>query len=204
MSEVSELDNKYKVIGITGGIASGKSTVSDYIKSKGYPVLDADIYARKVVEPGSEGLKEIVEAFGEDALNEDGTMNRQYVGSLIFNDKDKRDILNGITHPKIRQKMNDDRDFYLQTTHVFQDIPLLFENGLENQMDEIIVVYVERDVQTERLMVRNELSESEAISRIESQMSLEDKKARATVVFDNSETRETLYKQIDEFLSTLS
>lgn len=204
MSEVSELDNKYKVIGITGGIASGKSTVSDYIKSKGYPVLDADIYARKVVEPGSEGLKEIVEAFGEDALNEDGTMNRQYVGSLIFNDKEKRDILNGITHPKIRQMMNDERDFYLKTTHVFQDIPLLFENGLEGQMDEIIVVYVERDVQTERLMARNELSESEAISRIESQMSLEDKKARATVVFDNSETRETLYKQIDEFLSTLS
>lgn len=201
---MSALDNKYKVIGITGGIASGKSTVSDYIKSKGYPVLDADIYARKVVEPGSEGLKEIVEAFGEDALNEDGTLNRQYVGSLIFNDKDKRDILNGITHPKIRQMMNDDRDFYLQTTHVFQDIPLLFENGLENQMDEIIVVYVERDVQIERLMARNELSESEAISRIESQMSLEDKKARATVVFDNTETRETLYKQIDEYLSTLS
>lgn len=201
---MSELDNKYKVIGITGGIASGKSTVSDYIKSKGYPVLDADTYARKVVEPGSEDLKEIVEAFGEDALNEDGTLNRQYVGSLIFNDKDKRDILNGITHPKIRQMMNDDRDFYLQTTHVFQDIPLLFENGLENQMDEIIVVYVERDVQIERLMARNELSESEAISRIESQMSLEDKKARATVVFDNTETRETLYKQIDEFLSTLS
>ncbi len=204
MSEVSELDNKYKVIGITGGIASGKSTVSDYIRSKGYPVLDADIYARKVVEPGSEGLKEIVEAFGEAALNEDGTMNRQYVGSLIFNDKEKRDILNGITHPKIRQMMNDERDFYLKTTHVFQDIPLLFENGLEGQMDEIIVVYVERDVQTERLMSRNELSESEAISRIESQMSLEDKKARATVVFDNTETRETLYKQIDEFLSTLS
>lgn len=204
MSEVSELDNKYKVIGITGGIASGKSTVSDYIRSKGYPVLDADIYARKVVEPGSEGLKEIVEAFGEVALNEDGTMNRQYVGSLIFNDKEKRDILNGITHPKIRQMMNDERDFYLKTTHVFQDIPLLFENGLEDQMDEIIVVYVERDVQTERLMSRNELSESEAISRIDSQMSLEDKKARATVVFDNTETRETLYKQIDEFLSTLS
>ena len=204
MSEVSELDNKYKVIGITGGIASGKSTVSDYIRSKGYPVLDADIYARKVVEPGSEGLKEIVEAFGEAALNEDGTMNRQYVGSLIFNDKEKRDILNGITHPKIRQMMNDERDFYLKTTHVFQDIPLLFENGLEGQMDEITVVYVERDVQTERLMSRNELSESEAISRIESQMSLEDKKARATVVFDNTETRETLYKQIDEFLSTLS
>jgi len=201
---VSELDNKYKVIGITGGIASGKSTVSDYIRSKGYPVLDADIYARKVVEPGSEGLKEIVEAFGEVALNEDGTMNRQYVGSLIFNDKEKRDILNGITHPKIRQMMNDERDFYLKTTHVFQDIPLLFENGLEDQMDEIIVVYVERDVQTERLMSRNELSESEAISRIDSQMSLEDKKARATVVFDNTETRETLYKQIDEFLSTLS
>ncbi|WP_428417228.1 dephospho-CoA kinase [Phocicoccus schoeneichii] len=198
------MDNKYKVIGITGGIASGKSTVSDYIRSKGYPVLDADIYARKVVEPGSEGLKEIVEAFGEAALNEDGTMNRQYVGSLIFNDKEKRDILNGITHPKIRQMMNDERDFYLKTTHVFQDIPLLFENGLEGQMDEIIVVYVERDVQTERLMSRNELSESEAISRIESQMSLEDKKARATVVFDNTETRETLYKQIDEFLSTLS
>ncbi|CAD2077898.1 dephospho-CoA kinase [Phocicoccus schoeneichii] len=198
------MDNKYKVIGITGGIASGKSTVSDYIRSKGYPVLDADIYARKVVEPGSEGLKEIVEAFGEAALNEDGTMNRQYVGSLIFNDKEKRDILNGITHPKIRQMMNDERDFYLKTTHVFQDIPLLFENGLEGQMDEIIVVYVERDVQTERLMSRNELSESEATSRIESQMSLEDKKARATVVFDNTETRETLYKQIDEFLSTLS
>ncbi|MBP1939488.1 dephospho-CoA kinase [Phocicoccus pinnipedialis] len=201
---MNQLKKKHKVIGITGGIASGKSTVSDYIKSKGYPVLDADIYARKVVEPGSQGLKEIVEAFGEAALNEDGTMNRQQVGSIIFNDPKKRAILNGITHPIIRQKMNEDRDFYLQTTHVFQDIPLLFENGLERQMDEVIVVYVDRAVQIKRLMTRNNMSEADAISRIESQMSLDEKKDRASVVFDNTGTIETLYKQIDDYLQELS
>lgn len=201
---MSEVSNVNKVIGITGGIASGKSTVSEYIKSKGYPILDADVYARKVVEPGSEGLEKIVEAFGDSVLNKDGTMNRKAVGEIIFNDKEKREVLNNITHPRIRQMMNEERDRLLETTHVFQDIPLLFENGIENQMDEIIVVYVEEDVQIKRLMERNGLSYKDAKARVDSQMSLNDKKSRADVVFDNSKSIEELYKQIDDYLNSLS
>ncbi|WOS96649.1 dephospho-CoA kinase [Nosocomiicoccus massiliensis] len=194
----------YKSIGITGGIASGKSTVSHYLKDKGYVVLDADIYARNVLNKGTEGLKKIVEHFGNGILNDDGTLNREVLGHIVFNDKDERAVLNSITHPIIRQEMNDDKNKNLKTGHVFSDIPLLYENKLEDQFDIVIVVYVDEDTQLKRLMTRNDFTEEEARRRIASQLSLEEKKKRADIVFNNNDTKEALYNQIDDFIKQLN
>ncbi|MDK6863153.1 dephospho-CoA kinase [Nosocomiicoccus ampullae] len=194
----------YKSIGITGGIASGKSTVSHYLKDKGYVVLDADIYARNVLNKGTEGLKKTVEHFGNGILNDDGTLNREKLGHIVFNDKDELAVLNSITHPIIRQEMNDDKNKNLQTGHVFSDIPLLYENKLEDQFDIVIVVYVDEDTQLKRLMARNDFTEEEARRRIASQLSLEEKKKRADIVFNNKDTKEALYNQIDDFIKQLN
>lgn len=194
----------YKSIGITGGIASGKSTVSHYLKDKGYVVLDADIYARNVLNKGTEGLKKTVEHFGNGILNDDGTLNREVLGHIVFNDKDELAVLNSITHPIIRQEMNDDKNKNLKTGHVFSDIPLLYENKLEDQFDIVIVVYVDEDTQLKRLMTRNDFTEEEARRRIASQLSLEEKKKRADIVFNNNDTKEALYNQIDDFIKQLN
>lgn len=194
----------YKSIGITGGIASGKSTVSHYLKDKGYVVLDADIYARNVLNKGTEGLKKTVEHFGNAILNDDGTLNREKLGHIVFNDKDERAVLNSITHPIIRQEMNADKNKNLQTGHVFSDIPLLYENKLEDQFDLVIVVYVDEKTQLNRLMTRNDFTEEEARRRIASQLSLEEKKKRADIVFNNNDTKEALYNQIDDFIKQLN
>src|SRR5690625_4129794 len=121
----------YKVIGLTGGIASGKSTASDYIRSLGYEVLDADVYARKVTEKDSAGYYKIIEAFGTGILDENKEINRRELGEIIFNDPEERKKLNGISHPEIRRMMNADQEKLLKHNHVFLDIPLLFENGLD-------------------------------------------------------------------------
>lgn len=194
----------YKSIGITGGIASGKSTVSHYLKDKGYVVLDADIYARNVLNKGTEGLKKTVEHFGNGILNDDGTLNREVLGHIVFNDKDELAVLNSITHPIIRQEMNDDKNKNLKTGHVFSDIPLLYENKLEDQFDLVIVVYVDEKTQLNRLMTRNDFTEEEARRRIASQLSLEEKKKRADIVFNNNDTKEALYNQIDDFIKQLN
>ena len=194
----------YKSIGITGGIASGKSTVSHYLKDKGYVVLDADIYARNVLNKGTEGLKKTVEHFGNGILNDDGTLNREVLGHIVFNDKDERAVLNSITHPIIRKEMNADKNKNLQTGHVFSDIPLLYENKLEDQFDLVIVVYVDEKTQLNRLMTRNDFTEEEARRRIASQLSLEEKKKRADIVFNNNDTKEALYNQIDDFIKQLN
>lgn len=192
-----------KLIGLTGGIASGKSTTSNYLKDKGYIVLDADVYAKKIMEPGQVAYENIVDYFGPEIVNKDRTINRKTLGNLVFNNKDKLTQLNQFTHPEVKRLMKKDQDKYLPDNHVFLDIPLLFENNRHEMCDLVITVYVTYKNQLERLMARNGFSEEEARSRIASQMDLEEKKKRSDVVFDNNETKEALYKQIDGFLSNL-
>ena len=192
-----------KIIGLTGGIASGKSTVSQYLESKDYIVLDSDKYAHTVLEPGQLGYKQIVEYFGGDVLNEDETINRKALGQIVFNDKEKLQALNSFTHPEVRRMMHEDLDKYKQDHHVFLDIPLLYENKRETICDLVITVYVNEETQLERLMARNRFTEEEALSRIRSQMPLDEKKERSDVVFDNNGSVEALYKQIDRFLSEI-
>lgn len=192
-----------KLIGLTGGIASGKSTASNYLKDKGYIVLDADIYAKKIMEPGQVAYENILDYFGREILNEDRTINRKALGNLVFNNRDKLTQLNQFTHPEVKRLMREDQDKYLPDNHVFLDIPLLFENNRHEMCDLVITVYVTYENQLDRLMSRNGFTEEEAKSRIASQMDLEEKKNRSDIVFDNNATKEALYKQIDGFLSKL-
>lgn len=191
------------VIGLTGGIASGKSTVSNLFKEYNIPVVDADIVAREVVEPGEPALASIVEAFGSDILLPDGALDRQKLGGIIFQNQEKREILNSIVHPVVRERMTADRD-RLKTGYpaVVLDIPLLFEGNQLHLVDKVVVVNVDPRIQLERLMQRNNLTEQEALDRINSQMSLADKAARADAVIDNNGRRDETREQLEKLLLT--
>ena len=192
----------HKIIGLTGGIASGKSTISKMIEQLGFTVLDADIASRKVIEPGEEAYFKVKEAFGNDIFHEDGTLNRAELGNLIFNNEEKRLLLNSIMHPAVRKWMNDRQEeaFNRGEKVVFQDIPLLFEGNMKQEFDHTILVYVDADVQLERLMKRNAFSREEALARIHSQMSLLEKRALADEVINNNGLEEDSKKQLIDIL----
>lgn len=189
------------VLGITGGIASGKSTVVDFFKAEGFPVVDGDIVAREVVEPGSDGLRALEKVFGRTILQNDGRLDRKKLGTIIFQDEQKRHLLNKTLDPFIRGEIERQT---LEAKKINQlvivDIPLLFEGHYESMMDEVATVYVTPKIQLERLMARNDLSEEEAIKRINSQLSLEEKKKRADIVFDNCHSQETTRQQVLNWL----
>ncbi|MFJ6411240.1 dephospho-CoA kinase [Terribacillus saccharophilus] len=191
------------VIGLTGGIASGKSTVSDLFKEYNIPVVDADIVAREVVEPGEPALDSIVDSFGSEILLPDGSLDRQKLGGIIFRNQEKREILNGIVHPVVRERMIADRD-RLKTGHpaVVLDIPLLFEGNQLHLVDKVVVVNVDPRIQLERLMQRNDLTEQAALDRINSQMPLADKAARADAIIDNNGSRDETRAQLKKLLLT--
>lgn len=168
-----------KVIGLTGGIATGKSTVSKLLSEYGFKIVDADIASRKAVEKGSNGLRQIKSTFGDEAITNDGEMNRQYIGELVFNHPEKRLELNAIVHPIVRKIMEQEKQQYLQQGYdVIMDIPLLFENDLQDTVDEVWLVYTSESVQIERLMDRNNLDLDQAKARVHSQISI-DKKSRS-------------------------
>lgn len=190
------------IIGLTGSIASGKSTVGKMLEEMGFPIVDADAVARLVVEPGMPALREIAAEFGEEILLEDGNMDRKKVGDIIFNDADKRQKLNNIIHPAIRKEMADQRDKWLNngSETVIMDIPLLFESKQARTVDKILVVTVSPEIQLKRLMERNGLSEEEAQSRINSQLPLSVKEAGADAVIFNDDSREKSRQQLEEIL----
>ncbi|USK79027.1 dephospho-CoA kinase [Peribacillus frigoritolerans] len=192
-----------QIIGITGGIASGKSTVSLYLQELGFTIVDADLASRAVVEPGEEAYHQVVEAFGEDILLTDGNIDRIKLGSIIFNDQEKRLLLNGIVHPAVRNWMRVKTEAALSSGEetVFMDIPLLFESKLTFMVDKTLLIYVDEQVQLERLMNRNGLSETEALARINSQMPLADKKALADAVIDNNGDINETKRQVKAILS---
>lgn len=193
-----------QVIGITGSIATGKSTVSNMIKELGYTVVDADIAARVVVEPGEEAYEKIVQAFGEEILQPNGKLDRKKLGNIVFNNEDKRLLLNSIVHPAVRKWMNDQKEeaFARGEKMVFLDIPLLYESKLTHMTDKVIVVYVDQKTQLRRLMERNELTEEEALARINSQMSIEEKKKLADAVIDNRGPLEETQRQLISILQS--
>ncbi|QCR33221.1 dephospho-CoA kinase [Lysinibacillus sp. SGAir0095] len=190
------------IIGLTGSIASGKSTVAKMLKEYGLPIVDADIVARLVVEPGTPTLKRIVATFGEEALTEDGAMNRQKIGSIIFNNEEKRKELNSIIHPAIRQEMLRQRDEHIEngSKTVIMDIPLLFESKLQHFVEKILVVSVSEEIQLNRLMERNQLTEEDAKARIQSQLPLHVKEQGADAVINNNGTIEETDKQLETIL----
>lgn len=189
-------------IGLTGGIASGKSTVAASLVRRGARLVDADQIAREVVLPGSPTLAEVALRFGQDILQEDGTLNRKKLGSIVFADAARRKELESILHPAIRAIMRERmRQYETETPErlVVVDIPLLYESGLEGMVSEVMVVYVPRDLQLKRLMERDKLDPEQAASRLNAQMDIESKKSRADYVIDNSGTLEQTERQLDRF-----
>jgi len=199
---IKENDDMTMIIGLTGGIASGKSTVSEMLKKRGIPVIDADLIAREVVEVGKKAYTEIVNAFGKEILNEDLTINRARLGSIVFQNEDKREKLNSIVHPEVRLEMKRRQEQLISegAKAVVLDIPLLFESNLKHLVDKVIVVYTGEKNQLERLMKRNNFSKKEALSRINAQMPLKEKVKFADAVINNDGTLEETEQQLENIL----
>ncbi|QKQ31571.1 dephospho-CoA kinase [Staphylococcus saprophyticus] len=190
-----------KVIGLTGGIASGKSTVSELLSAHGFKIVDADIASRQAVEKGTKGLERVKESFGEQAIDENGEMNRAYVGEVVFNQPEKRLELNEIVHPIVREIMEKEKAQYLsEGYHVIMDIPLLFENNLQDTVDEVWLVYTSESIQIDRLMERNNISMEEAKARVYSQISIDKKRRMADHEIDNRDTKLELKQNLENLL----
>ncbi|MDO7906093.1 dephospho-CoA kinase [Paenibacillus sp. JX-17] len=189
-------------IGLTGGIATGKSTVSSLLVRMGALLIDADVIAREVMLPGHPVLQQVVQHFGQAVLLEDGTLNRKKLGEIVFQDPGAREVLNGLTHPAIRQEMWDRMARY-EVDHpqklVVVDIPLLYESGLESQFEEVLLVYVPRELQLQRLMNRDQITEEQAQARLNAQMDIEQKKSRADIIIDNSRDLDLTQRQLEAF-----
>lgn len=187
-----------RVIGLTGGIASGKSTVAKILAECGAAVIDADLLAREVVMPGTPAHAAIVAAFGAGILSPDRTIDRKALGHIVFADPDARSRLESITHPAIRRKA-EEKLAELQmrgTPVVFYMAPLLIEAGATSRVDEIWVVYADRETQLDRLMRRDGIGRDEALQRLAAQMPMDEKKTYGTVVIDNRGTPEEMERQV--------
>lgn len=194
------------LIGLTGGIATGKSTVSAMLKKRGAKIIDADQIAREVVEPGTIGAQKVAERFGQAVFHKNGELNRKQLAALIFSDEQARKDLNHILHPLIRQEMKE-RTKRIQKHDsraiIIWDVPLLYESQLTDQVDRVIVVYIPEFLQIQRLINRNHLTYEEAMQRIRSQMPIEEKKLRADFVIDNSGSYEKTERQVDQLWNCL-
>ncbi|MFZ0368736.1 MAG: dephospho-CoA kinase [Halobacillus sp.] len=190
------------VIGLTGSIASGKSTVSQMFSKFNIPVVDADHLSRKVVEPGEPAYNKIVETFGFQILQDDRTIDRKRLGKIIFSDEEKRQQLNSIVHPQVRQEMLEERDAYKAEDYpaVVLDIPLLFESKLTSYVDRTMVVYVDEEIQLKRLMERDRSEREEAEERIQAQLSIAEKAKMADAVIDNNGSVEESFQQLKDIL----
>lgn len=193
------------IIGLTGGIATGKSTVSALFREHDIPVVDADLIARDVVEPGKPAYNQIVQTFGREILHRDGQIDRKKLGDIVFSDEAKRHALNSIVHPQIRKEMVQQAKAAQEAGHklVVMDIPLLFESKLQHMVDRIVLVYVPAEVQLARLIERDEVQEQHALKRIRAQLPIYTKKEEATYLIDNSGTREHTKEQVERLLATL-
>lgn len=190
-----------KIIGLTGNIASGKTEVAKIFEELGAKIIDADEIAREVVEPGQAAWQEIVQEFGSDILNSDGSINRKKLGGIIFNEDRKREQLNRITHPRIMAKIKETIDSYKKENVklVIVEAALIVERGgLLKLIDELIVVSADAETQIKRIMTRDGLRRDEALSRIESQMPISEKTKHATYIIDNSESLEETRKRVEE------
>lgn len=191
-------------IGLTGGIASGKSSVAKILEERGIPVVDADEVSRAVVQRGSPLFHAIVEAFGHGVLNSTGDLDRAALGELVFNDPEARSRLNALMHPAIWAEMQRQTE-QLEQEHpvVVVMVPLLLENRREDWVDQVWLVHVPPEVQKARLMARNSLTERQALARIAAQMPLSEKLALADVVIDNAGAPEQTRAQVEEVLAKL-
>lgn len=191
------------ILGLTGSIATGKSTVSNIFKALGFPVVDADIGAREVVEVGAPGLQALVDYFGKGLLTHDGQLNREALGAIVFANEAKRKKLNELLKPYIRSWIDREKNKVIASGAplVIMDIPLLYEaRGYQEMMDSIMVVAIPDELQITRLMARNQLSKSEALQRIEAQIPIAKKVEWADSVIDNSGSLVDTRQQVEKWL----
>jgi dephospho-CoA kinase len=194
-----------RVIGLTGGIASGKSTFAALLRARGTPVIDADALARAVVARNSPTLARIAEAFGPRVVHPNGVLDRKWLASVVFDDPEARRRLESITHPAIRDRMLDE---VAQLEHAgqalaFYDVPLLYEVGLDAALDSVVVVWTPREEQVERLLRRDGITPAEAEARVSAQLPIEEKAARADFVVENRGPAEALGEKADRLLADL-
>ena len=194
-----------KLVGLTGGIASGKSTVAKILQSLGAAIVNADDLAREVVEPGHEAWKEIVAAFGADILQSDQTLDRQKLRTLIFNQPEARKRLESIIHPRVRALAEERiRDYAAAGYPVaIYEVPLLFEGNLQEWLRPVILVACDLDTQRRRLESRDHLGAAQAQKHIDAQMSLEEKRRLADYVIENNGTLEDLERQVEAVLEKI-
>lgn len=193
-----------RIIGITGGIASGKSTVTDFLRQQGYQVIDADQVVHELQELGGRLYEALLSAFGSAILQEDGRLDRPKLGAMIFGDPELLAQSSQIQNQIIREELADRRDLLAETEDFFfMDVPLLFELQYEDWFDQIWLVDVTKETQLSRLMTRNGLSQEEAAKRIAAQLSLQEKRKRADVLIDNNGSLEETRQQIRHALQKL-
>src|SRR5699024_3341765 len=204
LSKVSKEKRKIMafVLGITGGIATGKSSVVQHFIDLGFPVVDADIIARHLLDQNEQAYNEVVKIFGSEILQENGEINRQALGALVFNHPDKLKQLDELMAPFLQESILAAIKQASQNQKlVIVDVPLMYEKGYDEWMDQVAVVYCTPNQQLKRLMQRNQLTEKEAKQRIDSQLPIEMKKLLAEVVFDNSNDLTQTIQQVDTWLS---
>ena len=208
------MSKKSKIIGLTGGIGTGKSTVAEYLKSQGYRHIDADEISRSLTCDGSPMVDKLNEIFGpngimglegNEILKSPGVLNRQALADIVFKDDKRRDKLNEIMLTEIIKIIDENIDFFHDDdcdSDVLLDAPLLFESGLESRCDQVILVVADADKRIRRVCQRDGMTEEQVADRINSQMSDEDKISRSDIIIDNSHGLEELYNQLSKYLLT--
>lgn len=198
-----------RIYGLTGGIATGKTTVTKILRDMNYKVIDSDKIAHEVILKGNSAYNDLIKSFGKDILDSDGEIHRAKLGNKVFGNREKLDELNSITHPHIISEIKEQADKILDTEDiVFIDMPLLYEiedslKKYDFKFDEIILVYLEEDRQIKRLMERDNISREEALKKIESQISIEDKLDKTRYVIDNNGKESELIYEIQKILREL-
>jgi dephospho-CoA kinase len=190
-------------VGLTGGVASGKSSVSAVLRELGAVVIDADQLAREVVEKGTPGLEQVVEAFGPEVLTADGELDRAKVGSIVFADEEQRRVLESIVHPLVFERIVALEEAASEADLVVHDIPLLAESGRADTFDAVIVVDAPTEVQVERMVRDRGWTRAEAEARIAAQAGREERRAIATYVIDNTGTHDDLRRKVTEVAAEL-
>jgi dephospho-CoA kinase len=195
----------FRLFGLTGGIASGKSTVAARFRELGLPVLDADQLSRQAVAPGTSGLSEIVKHFGEGVLREDGTLDRAKLGAIVFSDEEKRRTLNRILHPRIAARTMDAAQGLMERGETLgcYEASLIVENGLQDRFRPLVVVAASDEAQVARVMARDGLGEAEARARIAAQMPVSEKVKAADYVIHNDGSLEDLLRKADAVLEAI-
>lgn len=194
------------VAGLTGSIATGKSTVSGILKELGAFIVDADRAAHEVVLPGTKAFNEIVRIFGKEILQKSGEIDRERLGRIIFNDSAMRSILEEVVHPEVVHSMDEQiRSIKsgFPDAVVILDVPLLIETGMHKGVGEVIVVYCPEDMQITRLMVRDKISREDALAKIRSQISIEEKRRYATLLIDNSASKDNTRIKVEDLYDRL-